>query len=106
MFVFIKPGKTSMRKFHLLFFLLGTCQNSSTIVDFSLFRMQNLTTVLKTAACLDVKTTLGDWQDGEFQNAYFISVDIISVCGSRMKGELVFEKLRHYFCLLFNPFNM
>ena len=78
-----------------LFFLLGTCQNSSTIVDFSLFRMQNLTTVLKTAACLDVKTTLADWQDGEFQNAYFISVDIISVCGSRMKGELVFEKLRH-----------
>lgn len=60
MFVFIKPGKTSMPKFHLLFFLLGTCQNSSTIVDFSLFRMQNLTTVLKTAACLDVKTTLAD----------------------------------------------
>lgn len=59
MFVFIKPGKTSMR-LHLLFFLLGTCQNSSTIVDFSLFRMQNLTTVLKTAACLDVKTTLAD----------------------------------------------
>lgn len=58
--VFIKPGKTSMRKFHLLFFLLGTCQNSSTIVDFSLFPMQNLTTVLKTAACLDVKTTLAD----------------------------------------------
>ena len=22
-------------------------------------------------------------------------MDIISVCGSRMKGELVFEKLRH-----------
>ena len=57
--------------------------------------MQNLITVLKTAACLDAKTTLADWQDGEFQNTYFISEDIISVCGSRMKGELVFEKLRH-----------
>lgn len=84
-----------MRKFYLLFFLLGTCQSSSTIVDFSLFRMKNLTNVLKTAACLDVKTTLADWHDGEVQNAYFISVDIISVCGSRMKGELVFEKLLH-----------
>ena len=57
--------------------------------------MKNLTTVLKTAACLDVKTTLADWQDGEVQNAYFITVDIISVCGSRMKGELVIEKLLH-----------